>query len=180
MLPGIGIFGSGQLVRVLVPCLRAKGFKVEAIWSHSIESAKEMAEELEIKLATDVIDRVLLQPSVQLIVIACPPHLHEQIATKACGIGKHVLCDWPPALSLDQMIAMNRAAANYPTLITVLFNSLRFLPAFIKMKRLISDGFIGKLNVINCNVFGDTLQGLDPLFLTPIHSFNPCFNFFRY
>jgi len=160
MLPGIGIFGCGQLVRVLVPCLRAKGFKVEAIWSYSQESAKDIAQELDIGLATDIIDQVLLQPSVQLIVIACPPHLHEQIATKACGIGKHVLCDWPPAISLDQMIAMNRAAMNYPSLITILFNSLRFLPAFIKMKKLISDGLIGKINVINCNVFGDALQGM--------------------
>ncbi|CAG2160015.1 unnamed protein product [Oppiella nova] len=161
MLPGIGIFGGGQLVRVLVSCLRAKGFKVEAIWSHNLESAQDMARELDIKLATDVIDRVLLEPAVQLIVIACPPHLHEQIATKACGIGKHVLCDCPPALSLDQMVSMKRAALNYPSLITILFNTLRFLPSFAKMKRLIADGFVGDINVINCNVFGDCLQGLD-------------------
>ena len=160
MLPGIGVFGCGQLVRVLVACLRAQGFKVEAIWSHSLESAQDMARELDIKLATDVIDRVLLETSVQLIVIACPPHLHEQIATKACGIGKHVLCDCPPALSLDQMMAMKSAALNYPSLITILFNTLRFLPSFIKMKKLIADGFIGQINCINCNVFGDTLQGI--------------------
>jgi predicted dehydrogenase len=160
MLPGIGVFGGGQLVRVLVSCLRAKGFKVEAIWSHNLESAQDMARELDIKLATDVIDRVLLEPSVQLIVIACPPHLHEQIATKACGIGKHVLCDCPPALSLDQMVSMKRAALNYPSLITILFNTLRFLPSFAKMKRLIADGFVGDINVINCNVFGDCLQGI--------------------
>ncbi|XP_054163294.1 glucose-fructose oxidoreductase domain-containing protein 2-like [Oppia nitens] len=161
MLPGIGIFGCGELVRILVANLRSKGFRVEAIWSHCLETAQQMARELDIKLATDVIDRVLLESSIQLIVIACPPHLHEQIATKACGIGKHVLCDCPPALSYDQMLAMKKAAFNYPSLITIFFNTLRFLPAFVKMKSLIADGYIGQINVINCNVFGSSLQGLD-------------------
>ena len=70
------------------------------------------------------------------------------------------LCDCPPAMSFEQMMAMKSAALNYPTLITILFNTLRFLPTFVKMKKLIADGYIGQINVINCNVFGDSLQGI--------------------
>ena len=161
MLPGIGIFGCGQLVKLLVPCLRLKGFKVEAIWSFNDQQAESTAKELQIPLWTTEIDKVLLLPNVQLIVIACPPHLHDQITRHACGIGKHVLCDWPPATSNINMISMLNAALNYPTLITILCHSLRFLPAFIQMKSLISQGKIGQLQIVNVNVNGNNLEGID-------------------
>lgn len=37
MLPGIGIFGTDPVVRILVPYLQAKGFRVEAIWSLTLQ-----------------------------------------------------------------------------------------------------------------------------------------------
>src|SRR5438874_303278 len=126
MLPGVGIFGCGSFVRVLVPCFRSKGFKVEAIWGFQEDQVECIAKELDIPFWTTEIDHVLLMPTVQLVTIACPPHLHEQIATKACGIGKHVLCDWPPANSNVQMTSMLRAAQNYPSLITLLCFPYRF------------------------------------------------------
>lgn len=44
MLPGIGVFGTGPVVKVLVPILRENGFKIEAIWSQTIQDAEEAAE----------------------------------------------------------------------------------------------------------------------------------------
>jgi hypothetical protein len=37
MLPGIGIFGSDPVVKVLVPYLKGKGFRVEAIWAATLQ-----------------------------------------------------------------------------------------------------------------------------------------------
>lgn len=53
MLPGIGIFISGGTVmKVLVPYLRAKGFKVDSVWAQSLEAARQASEELEIPFFT--------------------------------------------------------------------------------------------------------------------------------
>ena len=53
MLPGIGVFGTGDIVRALVPFLRAKGFRVEAVWGRTLEAAENVATELNIPFHTN-------------------------------------------------------------------------------------------------------------------------------
>lgn len=42
MLPGVGIFGTGNVTKVLVPLLREKGFHIEAIWGRTNREAEEV------------------------------------------------------------------------------------------------------------------------------------------
>ncbi|KAI2800373.1 hypothetical protein RDWZM_010086 [Blomia tropicalis] len=156
MLPGIAIFGSGPMVQLLINYFHTNGFRLEAIWSPLSERAQTISAENSIPIWSSSIDKILLQPSVQLIVIACEPHFHNQIASKACGIGKHVICTWPPAYSLTEMYKMRNAASNYPSLITLMLTALRFIPAFQLMKKLIiDDQLIGSVRAINANVMCD-------------------------
>jgi len=157
MLPGIGLFGTGNIVRVIVPFLREKGFKVEAIWGRTLAEASQVAHDLQIPFFTNQVDDVLLKKDVDLIFILCAPHLHAQISVKALGIGKHVLCDKPSGLSQIDALKMVRAALYYPSLISILNHSLRFLPAFIHMKNAIGDGVIGKINLIEVQLRMGTL-----------------------
>ncbi|CAH0390038.1 unnamed protein product [Bemisia tabaci] len=153
MLPGIGIFGTGNIVKVVVPFLREKGFKIEALWGRTVESAKEVAKELNIPFYTNKIDDVLLRKDVDLIFIVCSPNLHSQISVKALGIGKHVLCDKPGGLCQNDVLKMVKASQYYPSLISIVNHSLRFLPAFSQMKKYILDGFIGNSNEITvCDI----------------------------
>jgi len=69
------------------------------------------------------------------VFVLCPPNLHSQIAVKALGIGKHVLCDRPAGLSQCESLKMVLAAQYYPSLICVLSHGLRFHPAFIHLKK---------------------------------------------
>lgn len=108
--------------------------------------------ELGIPFYTSKEDEVLLRKSVDLVCIMCSPHQHAQIAVKALGIGKHVLCDRPAALSQSEVLKMVRAAQYYPTLISVLCHSLRFLPAYVHMKRQIQDGYVGTVQIIEARV----------------------------
>lgn len=150
MLPGIGVFGTGKVIEVIVPFLRDKGFKVEAIWGRTMNEAEEAAKRLQIPFWTNKIDNVLLRKDVDLIFIVCSPNLHAQIAVKALGIGKHVLCDKPAGLCQSEAIKMVHAAQYYPSLISVVNHSLRFLPAFVQMKKQIIENKIG--NVFLCDV----------------------------
>lgn len=36
-LPGIGVFGTDPVVKILVPFLQAKGFRVEALWGLTLQ-----------------------------------------------------------------------------------------------------------------------------------------------
>ncbi|GFR25993.1 glucose-fructose oxidoreductase domain-containing protein 1 [Trichonephila clavata] len=152
MLRGVGVFGTGKIIRVLVPCLRAKDFRVEAIWGRTKEAAEKVAAELDIPFATDKVDEVLLRKDVDLVCIICPPHLHSQIAVKALGIGKHVVCDRPAGLCQGEVLKMVHAAQYYPSLISILFHTLRFLPAFVQMQKVVRDGYIGDLTICDVQV----------------------------
>ena len=52
------------------------------------------------------VDDVLLKKDVALIIILCPPSLHSQIAVKALGIGKHVVCGVPGGLGQAECLRM--------------------------------------------------------------------------
>ncbi|KAK5640011.1 hypothetical protein RI129_010822 [Pyrocoelia pectoralis] len=142
MLPGIGVFGSGTEVRVLVPILKENGFKIEAIWSRTVQEAQEISKELGIPFFTNKVDDVLLRKDVDLIFVLCSPNLHAQISVKALGIGKHVVCDKPAGLNQTDALKMVRAGQYYPTLISLINHSFRFLPAFTHMRKAINENYL--------------------------------------
>lgn len=90
MLPGIGVFGTGSVARVLVPILREKGFIIEAVWGPTLAQAEEISKEFQIPFFTNKIDAMLLKKNVDLVFIICAPNLHSQISVKALGIGKFI------------------------------------------------------------------------------------------
>lgn len=145
MLPGIGVFGTTAEVRILVPILRDNGFKIEAIFGRTIREAEETAKELNIQFYTNKIDDVLLRKDVDLVFVFCPPHLHSEISVKALGIGKHVVCERPMGLGQEDALKMVRGSQYYPSLISLVNYSLRFLPAFIEMKRLLNEEWMGPI-----------------------------------
>ena len=160
MLPGIGIFtGAGTVLHVLVPYLRAKGFKVDSVWAQTLEAARKAADDLEIPFFTNRVDDVLLKKDVDLVFIMCPPILHAQIAVKALGIGKHVLCDRPGGLDQSETLKMVHAAQYSPSLISVMAYSLRFLPSFQYVRNIINEGRIGEVTCCDIHVQLGTLIG---------------------
>uniref|UniRef100_A0A182T869 Gfo/Idh/MocA-like oxidoreductase N-terminal domain-containing protein n=1 Tax=Anopheles maculatus TaxID=74869 RepID=A0A182T869_9DIPT len=164
MLPGIGMFGTGEVTHVLVPILRDKGFNIVAIWGRTGKEAEQAALELKIPFHTAKIDDVLLRKDVDLVFITCPPFLHSQISVKALGIGKHVVCDKPMTLMQSDALKMVRASQYYPTLISIVNHSLRFLPAIAHMKRAIQEGYIGPPGPCLDQMLIDVKVRMGPLF----------------
>ncbi|XP_018331882.1 glucose-fructose oxidoreductase domain-containing protein 1 [Agrilus planipennis] len=165
MLPGIGVFGTGPLVKILVPILNENGFKVEAIWSKTMQDAKDAAKELNVSFFTNQIDDVLLLKEVDLIFVLCAPFLHAQISVKALGIGKHVVCDRPAGLSQSDALRMVKAGQYYPSLISLINYSFRFLPAFMHMQKAINEGYlISNVTLIEINVQCSYLYGTNEMY----------------
>ncbi|KAJ3592868.1 hypothetical protein NHX12_005206 [Muraenolepis orangiensis] len=155
MLPGVGVFGTGSTARVLVPLLQAEGFEVHALWGQSEEEAGCLAKELGIPFHTSRSDDVLLHPDVHLVCIYIPPPMTRQIAVNALGIGKNVVCE-KAATAVDSF-KMVTAARYYPQLLSIMGNTLRFLPAFVAMRRLLTEGYVGEVQVCDVRVYGPSL-----------------------
>ncbi|XP_057554267.1 glucose-fructose oxidoreductase domain-containing protein 1 [Hippopotamus amphibius kiboko] len=157
MLPGVGVFGTSLTARVIIPLLKDEGFAVKALWGRTQEEAEELAKEMSVPFYTSRIDEVLLHQDVDLVCINLPPPLTRQIAVKTLGIGKNVICD-RTATPLDAFRMMS-AAHYYPKLMSIMGNVLRFLPAFVRMKQLIQEGYVGELLVCEVQVHSGSLLG---------------------
>lgn len=157
MLPGVGVFGTSLTARVIVPLLKKEGFAVTALWGRTPEEAEELARDMDVPFYTSRIDDVLLHQDVDLVCVNLPPPLTRQIAVKTLGIGKNVICD-RTATPLDAFRMMS-AAQYYPKLLSIMGNVLRFLPAFVRMKELLEEGYVGDLLVCEAQVHGGSLLG---------------------
>ena len=145
----VGIFGTGPLVRALLPHIK-RNFEVVAIWDADDSELEEEAESLNISIYSSHEDDVLLNKDIGLLIILCPPIHHAQIAVKALGTFKHVYVHPPCATNAPQTLRMVQSAAYYPNLVAVV-GSLRSMPAVAEMKRLIDDGFLGS-EIIHCDL----------------------------
>ena len=145
----VGIFGTGPLVRALLPHIK-RNFEVVAIWGTNDSDLEEEAISLNISIYSSHEDDVLLNKDIGLLIILCPPIHHAQIAVKALGTFKHVYVHPPCATSAPQTLRMVQSAAYYPNLVAVV-GSLRSLPAVQEMKRLIKEGYLGT-EIIHCDL----------------------------
>jgi predicted dehydrogenase len=57
------------------------------------------------------LDSLLEDPSIDLIDVCLPPHLHGEAVTKALNAGKWVLCEKPLALTAEEAYALTQQAA---------------------------------------------------------------------
>lgn len=71
------------------------------------------------------------------------------------GIGKNVVCE-KAATAVDSF-KMVTAARYYPQLLSIMGNTLRFLPAFVAMRRLLEEGYVGEIQVCDVRVYGPSL-----------------------
>lgn len=78
-----------------------------------------------------------------LISVCTMPVSHREIAVAALAAGANVLCEKPPAVNADEVVAMIAAARSTGRLLSFGFN-MRFLPGAQVLKRFVAEGGIGR------------------------------------
>ncbi|MFQ6096559.1 MAG: Gfo/Idh/MocA family protein [Armatimonadota bacterium] len=87
--------------------------------------------------------RVVERDDIDLVHVCTPNHLHRDIVLAALASGKHVYCDKPLCMNLTEAREIAAAAGRAQSLHQMTFH-IRFVPAVMRARRLIEDGFIGK------------------------------------
>ncbi|NEI46075.1 gfo/Idh/MocA family oxidoreductase, partial [Rhizobium leguminosarum] len=99
---GVAIVGAGIGAEHLKGYLALpERFAVKAICDLDVERARGVANGTSIHVTADL-DEVLADPSIQLIDVCLPPHLHFPITLKAHAAGKDVVCEKPLVRSLEE------------------------------------------------------------------------------
>jgi len=78
------------------------------------------------------------------VLIATPHKTHEEIAVRAFGLGKHVLCDKPAGATIGQAKRMTAVAKKYNRMYALIFHQ-RTLDKYRYMKQLLKSGELGDL-----------------------------------
>ena len=137
-ITGCGFLGSAQaeIVRELDHA------RLVVVHSRTLESAQRVAAANACEATTDLAE-VLERDDVDALIVATPNHLHRQPVIDAARRGKHVFCEKPFALSLDDADAMLRACRRAGVTLLV-GHMMRFYPGLQQVKRIIQDGRIGR------------------------------------
>jgi len=118
--------------------------KTTAICDLSQELLAEWSEKYPDAFATTDWKDLIARDDVDIVFVATPDQLHAEITIAALRAGKHVLCEKPMALSIEDCADMIRAAEE--TGMKLMIGQVcRFAPGFVKAKELIDDGTIGEL-----------------------------------
>ncbi len=117
-----GLLSTARINRALIPPLReSKRNRLAAVASRSKDSADRYAREWKIPQAYGSYEELLADPEIDVIYNSLPNHLHAEWTIKAVEAGKHVLCEKPLALSVEEVDAVQDAAQRHGRVVAEAF-----------------------------------------------------------
>lgn len=102
---GVGLLGAGTFARkVLVPALHEAGFgRLVSVASASGMSARSIGERAGFEKLASGADEVVNDPDVSVVVVCTPHDSHASLTAQALHAGKHVFCEKPLALTMEEL-----------------------------------------------------------------------------
>ena len=143
-----GLLSTARINRALIPPLHvSKRNHLLAVGSRSQESADAYAKDRKIERAYGSYDALLADPDIHVVYNSLPNHLHAEWTIKAVEAGKHVLCEKPLALSVDEVDAIKAAAHKHGRVVAEAF-MYRHHPQTLKVQEMVKSGSLGTLKLI--------------------------------
>lgn len=143
-----GLLSTAKINRALIkPINESKRTRLLAVASRSQAHADAYAQAWKIPLAYGSYDALLADPEIDIIYNSLPNHLHAEWTIKALHEGKHVLCEKPLALTLEEVDSMIAASKETGKILMEAF-MYRHHPQTLKVKEMVESGLLGKLQFI--------------------------------
>ncbi len=144
-----GVLGAAKIaIKKVVPGMRhCKLSEVVAIASRNERTAQEAASELGLAKAYGSYEALLADPEIDVIYNPLPNHLHVPWSIRAAEAGKHVLCEKPISLSVEEARELLAARDRYGVKIGEAF-MVRTHPQWLRTRELVRNGEIGDLRAI--------------------------------
>ena len=141
----VGIIGCGKIAQVRhIPEYEANSYvTIKGFYDIDVERTKELAEKYSAQ-AYRSYEELLADEQIDAVSICVANHAHAQITILALKSGKHVLCEKPMAITLEDCEAMV-AAAKESNRYLMIGQNQRLAKAHQKAKELISQGAIGEV-----------------------------------
>ena len=137
----IGTGGRGSMYKMWM-----QDERVEVVAGADVDpgAVKSFSEDLPDAFVTDDYRRLLERRDIDAVAVCTPDFLHREHAVAALEAGKHLFCEKPLAITVEDCDTILRAWQTAGTRMMVGFN-MRYAYFTVKMKELIDAGEIGEI-----------------------------------
>jgi predicted dehydrogenase len=153
---GAAVIGTGFIGTVHVEQLRRIGVRVRGVLGSSPERGEERAEALGVDRAYPSLEALLDDPSIDVVHVTSPNHLHVPQARQILEAGRHVVCEKPLAMAASDSAGLVELAAGSGLVNAVNFN-IRFYPLHQHVRELVAAGALGDVRFVTGRYFQDWL-----------------------
>ena len=145
----IGIIGAGRIGKVHAENItfRLPEAKIKIIADPDLETAKILAEKLQIGEVTSDYTKVVSDKEIDAVVICSPTDTHADYIMEAAENKKNIFCEKPIELTSEKIIKALSVVEKNNVKLMVGFNR-RFDPNFMKIKEMVTEGKIGNPHIL--------------------------------
>jgi predicted dehydrogenase len=90
---------------------------------------------------------MLREPEIELVTIAAPNYLHAEMTVAAANAGKHIVCEKPLCMTLEEADLMIDVCRRRDVLL-MYAEELYFTPKYVQAKRMADEGAFGKVYLV--------------------------------
>ncbi len=153
----IGVAGLGAASSQILPCI---GEVAEASLAAGADTRPEAREQFSRKWGLpsfESVEEMARSPDVDVVWVCTPNPLHCAHTVAAANAGKHVICEKPMAVTIEQCTQMIEAADRAGVLL-LQGHSKIFDPPVKKMREVVASGRLGKVIQIDSMMYNDWMQ----------------------
>lgn len=161
----VGVVGAGENTRLMhLPNLQKfDGVEIIGVVNRSRQSSERVAKEFGIPKTYDHWREATEDTDTNAIVIGTWPYLHAPVTVAALEAGKHVLCEARMAMNAAEAHTMHAASLKNPQLVAQIVPAPMTLGVDGTIQRLLRDGFIGQVLVVEVRASTGFLNREAPL-----------------
>ena len=153
---GAAVIGTGFIGTIHVEQLRRIGVQVRGVLGSTPERGEARAQALGVSRAYPSLDAILEDPTVDVVHVTSPNHLHVPQAKQILAAGRHVVCEKPLAMTAAESAQLVRLASESGLVNAVNFN-IRFYPLHQHVRELVAGGGVGDVRFVTGHYFQDWL-----------------------
>jgi predicted dehydrogenase len=149
-----GLIGCGDIARKrIAPALRdLPSCELVAVSRANFDLAESFAKEFGARRWYKAWQQLLADEDIEAVYIATPVHLHAAQAVAAAEAGKHVLCEKPMAISVEECDRMIAACEDNKVRLGVAYYR-HFYPVVSRIREILSAGDVGRPIIAQVNAF---------------------------
>lgn len=141
----VGIIGCGKIAQLRhLPEYQAHAdVQIVGVYDLNTDRSEEVSRKYQTHNYLSY-EEMLLNPKIDAVSICTANHSHSKITIEALNAGKHVLCEKPMALTLEECETMVETSLKTGKYLMIGHNQ-RFLKSHMEAKKLFQSGKIGRL-----------------------------------